>query len=88
VFAGLYAWGLEPSSLPEEISEGHGPGDGGHGQPVLVGAPAAAGELDAGAGGEPVGVEGGANGGAAGVEGPAGSTTGDPTGDGGPEGEA
>jgi cytochrome c oxidase subunit 1 len=87
VFAGLYAWGLEPSSLPEEISEGHGPGDGGHGQPVLVGAPAA-GEFDAGAGGEPVGVEGGANGGAAGVEGPAGSTTGDPTGDGGPEGEA
>jgi cytochrome c oxidase subunit I len=98
VFSGLYAWGLEPSSLPPELGE-HGSGDGDHGQPVLVGAPAA-GELHAGATAEAPAVEGSAAGPAAGssagaagepaaeAERPASTTTGDPTGNGGPEGEA
>jgi cytochrome c oxidase subunit 1 len=73
VFGGLYAWGLEPSTAPEAITE-HAADDGG--QPALVGAPAA-GELDAGpagAGEQATKADPGAKG--------------EPAGDGGSEGEA
>jgi cytochrome c oxidase subunit I len=81
VFGALYAWGLEPSTAPAELE--HEAADEGHGQPVLVGAPAA-GEIGAGAAGEPAA---GADPAAAAAS-PASTTTGEPTGDGGPEGEA